>query len=166
MLSLRELRPRLHKTFSRVETWPVVDGDPATWRERGCPTKSHAGPRYYFEPTDSIIEADGLMFLCPLCYWRVRDKVLDALHGTTGDITIETVEALGLGAHLVWVSFANRGLADDAGTRGASGTPSRWSVSGSSFDDIALNPSILVSHPCGWHGFIENGQIVRSNHGS
>lgn len=38
-----------------------------------------------------------------------------------------------------------------------------WDRTGSTFDDLTLNPSILRSTRnggCGWHGFIRNGEII------
>ena len=36
----------------------------------------------------------------------------------------------------------------------------RWKMSGTGLDDLTLQPSILLAQPCGWHGFITNGEIV------
>lgn len=51
---------------------------------------------------------------------------------------------------IVW--FAERGIPDDAYPQGY-----RWPVTGTSFDDLTLTPSILI--PGHWHGFIINGDV-------
>lgn len=33
-----------------------------------------------------------------------------------------------------------------------------WHREGDSFENLTLSPSIL-RHPCGWHGFIEQGKV-------
>lgn len=35
-----------------------------------------------------------------------------------------------------------------------------WNMSGSSFDDITISPSVDASASGHWHGFIRNGQII------
>ena len=61
--------------------------------------------------------------------------------------------------HHVLVSFADRGLADDQGSRNREDKPSRWEISGTGFDDITLKPS--VDCKC-WHGFVTNGEVTNA----
>lgn len=105
------------------------------------------GPRpYRFEHhcVESIAEADHISFLCPLCFEKNGGSVR---------------------THSVFVSFAGRSFSDEAGSRDSDGNPSRWSVSGTSLDDLVLTPSILLDakHPadqgCHWHGFVGSSGI-------
>lgn len=37
--------------------------------------------------------------------------------------------------------------------------PPRWTRTGETFEDLDLKPSILRIGGCGWHGYINNGEI-------
>jgi hypothetical protein len=137
MPSLVDLEPEFIRYESRVETWNVVDGDPATWRERGCPTKQVTGPREYKIYVGDISRAQGLMFLCPKCWAGSKAG----------------------GIHLCEVTFAGRGVPDELGTHNKNGQAVRWQVSGSTFADLTTTPSILLESGCNWHGFITNGEV-------
>ena len=87
--------------------------------------------------------AMGVHFLCPKC-----------------------VSANG---HAIIVWFAGRGVPDDAEPGAAylkgesedypEGRPAqRWTVSGSSWGDLTLAPSIRLKGGCAWHGWVQNGQ--------
>lgn len=59
---------------------------------------------------------------------------------------------------LVW--FADRGVPDDA-----PGPKPRWKVSGTSFADLSLAPSINLDvgspeRKCRWHGFVSRGLVT------
>lgn len=95
--------------------------------------------RYAFETVDSLADADMIMFLCPLCFAKNGGSV---------------------GTHSVMVTFANRDVPDEAGSRDSSGKPSRWSiVGGTGLDDLQLAPSILLGGECRWHGFVGTSGI-------
>ena len=132
-MRLAELNPVFIRYETRVETWDVIDGDHETWRERGCPTKPFTGPRQYMPFADGLADAQGIRFLCPACF---------AKNGGAR------------GTHAIDVTFAGRDARDDQGSHNRKGEPSRWIVSGASFDDLTLSPSIDVG--C-WHGYITNG---------
>jgi hypothetical protein len=88
---------------------------------------------------DTLAEAQGIWFLCPLCFTKNGGSV---------------------GTHSVDVTFEGRGAADDQGSHDSTGKPSRWSVSGTCMDDLCLAPSILLAGPgCGWHGFVGNSGV-------
>lgn len=59
-------------------------------------------------------------------------------------------------AHWILVWFKDRGVPQEAEPL------ARWSVSGASYDDLSLSPSIdaTVNDPTCWHGFITNGEIT------
>lgn len=84
-------------------------------------------------PELSIANAQGVMFLCPVCF-----KKNGGSRGT------ESV--------LCW--FKDRGVPDDAVPG-----PGRWAASGTGFEDLTLSPSVNVDHEH-WHGWIQNGQMV------
>lgn len=132
-MKLTDLEPQFIRYESRIETWDVIEGDPATWRERGAPTKEVTGPRQYMVNVESLTEADGITFLCPKCFEE--------------------------NGHRCEVTFEGRGAADDQGTQGSDGTPTRWNVSGSGLKDLTTAPSILLVGGCAWHGFITNGEV-------
>lgn len=139
-MRLTDLEPQFLRYEERVETWEVVDGDEATWRERGCPTKPVTGPRTYLPYVDNLYEAQAIHFLCPVCFRKNGGAV---------------------GTHWVEVSFADRGVLDYQGSHNDEGKPSRWTVSGTSYHDLTTTPSIFLKPPgCGWHGYITNGEVT------
>ncbi len=80
--------------------------------------------------------AQGLLFLCPVCFKKNNGPV---------------------GTHSIIVWFKDRGVAADREP-----LPERWEATGTSFDDLTLNPSIDISknNPGEWHGCIINGLIT------
>lgn len=131
-MKLRELEASFIRYEQRTETWTRVLGDPLTWKA-GDPTEQVTGPRWHVHFGVPFTEAQGVNFRCPLCQ-----------------------------AHYVQVSFAGRGVADDAGSHDRAGAPSRWTASGTSLADLTLQPSIDISNPkypktCQWHGWVRNG---------
>jgi hypothetical protein len=152
-MRLVDLSPQFIRYESVVETYSVIDGDPATWDERGRPTVEKTGPREHMVFVGSLAEAQGIFFLCPKCFQENRAKLPPDVQGR------EAIEAAGVGVHSVQVTFANRGVPDDMGCHNAKGQPTRWEVSGSGFEDLSTTPSILIESGCGWHGFITNGEV-------
>jgi hypothetical protein len=145
--SLRELEAQLHRTVTVTtterETNEGSTKDHWVWRDStgGKWFWSRDKPvRYEMYDTDSLQEADGIMFLCPACFAK-----------NSGPI----------GTHSVLVSFANRRVPDDAGSKDSAGVPSHWTISPSStgLDDLVLTPSILISGACAWHGFVGSSGI-------
>lgn len=76
--------------------------------------------------------ADGISFLCPLCYVANNGIV---------------------GTHSIIVLFTRCNPA-------IMPTWHRWDMNGSKFDDLTISPSIRITVGCNWHGFIRNGEIV------
>lgn len=115
----------------------LVDLEPEFVRYRTDTGPS--GVRQILSPAANLAEAQGVMFLCPVCFARNGGSV---------------------GTHLIAVTFHGRGATDDQGSRGRGGQPSRWHATGSSAEDLTLTPSIdLGPGGCGWHGFITNGDV-------
>jgi hypothetical protein len=80
-------------------------------------------------------EADGVMFTCPLC---ASDSV-DTSDGKRS-------------GHVVLCWFVGKVPTD------ASPGPGRWTFSGSTIEDLTLNPSVFLNGVgCGWHGWVKNG---------
>lgn len=146
---LRQLEAQFEKVVPNTTTEVETDGDlkgQYVWRdEKGegffwSPTPT----RYEFHDVASLAEADMITFLCPLCF---------AKNGGAE------------GTHSVMVSFSGRNIPDEAGTRDASGKPSRWAASGTGLDDLVLTPSILLDASrkpedgCHWHGFVGSSGI-------
>lgn len=139
-MRLADLEPTFVRFETRTESWEAIDGDPATWRERGAPTRTVTGPREYAIRVPTLAEAQGLRFLCPVCFQENGGPV---------------------GTHGVEVAFEGRGVAPHQGSHDRAGAPSRWSVSGRGFDDLTLTPSIdLAGGGCGWHGFVTSGRVT------
>ncbi len=137
-MRLDELQARFIRYETRIEPHSVVDGDPATWRERGSPTKEVIGPQVYLLPIDSLEQAQGLTFLCPKCFLENSGPV---------------------GTHSCEVTFENRGVSDEQGTQNKQGGV-RWTVSGAGLHDLTITPSILLIGGCDWHGFITTGWVT------
>lgn len=95
--------------------------------------------RYEFHEVNSVAEADHVDFLCPLCFSNNGGPK---------------------GTHMVMVSFADRNIPEEAGSRDCNGKPSRWKASGHTADDLVLSPSILLgarrpaNQGCHWHGWV------------
>lgn len=147
---LRILEAQFHRTetltTNDVETkdddckglyvWRGADGEGEFW----SPTPH----RYVMWDVTTLAEADGIMFLCPACFAKNGGAV---------------------GTHSVLVTFANRNVPDDAGSRSADGKPTRWAASGTNLDDLVLTPSILLDASqkpedgCHWHGFVGSNGV-------
>lgn len=92
------------------------------------------------QTVDSLAEAQGIRFLCPVCFKANGGSV---------------------GTHSVEVTFAGRGVGDEFGSHNSEGLPSRWAVSGTGLDDLTTTPSVFLKGPgCGWHGYITNGDAT------
>jgi hypothetical protein len=82
---------------------------------------------------DTILEAQGLLFLCPLCFINNNGPI---------------------GTHSILTWFRDRGVPDDQIP-----IPGRWIMSGSDYSNLNLYPSIQLTLGCKWHGNIINGNI-------
>lgn len=92
---------------------------------------------------DGIAEAQGIMFLCPLCF-----------EGNKGPV----------GTHHIICWSRLRGIPDDAAP-----LPGRWSLVGTGFADLTLvgegptgQSSVKLTSGCMWHGNIVNGEVSTS----
>ena len=84
---------------------------------------------------DALLQAQGVRFLCPVCYTKNNGPV---------------------GTHQVLCWFAGTGVPDSEFPK-----PGRWKVTGTGFEDLTLHPSVHLSGPgCGWHGWIKNGEVT------
>ena len=107
--------------------------------------------RYEHHPVKTLAEADHIGFLCPKCYEKNGGPK---------------------GTHMVMVTFADRNVPDDAGSRDSDGKPSRWKiVAGTGLDDLSLTPSILLDAKqkpefgCHWHGYVGSNGIPAGSAG-
>lgn len=87
---------------------------------------------------DTLAEADGIRFLCPVCYAVNRGAV---------------------GTHSIICWFEDK--VDDAVQPG----PGRWKPEGTDFSDLSFVPgkksnSILLLSGCNAHFFLTKGEIV------
>lgn len=115
----------------------------AEWQAKPTPGVSWSGPYWSYRKVDTLVEADGIKFLCPGCYARNNGPV---------------------GTHIVMVGFV--GCPKDAYTTDYAGNHVAWHPSGSGYDDLVLTPSIDLAPPgayielkdgCRWHGFVGTG---------
>lgn len=90
-----------------------------------------------YEPVGSLVDADGIMFLCPKCF---------AANGGP------------VGTHSVLCWFVGR-VPDDLDPK-----PGRWNPQGTGVDDLTfVGPratSVLLNSGCGWHGFVRDGDAT------
>lgn len=135
-MKLTELVPVFVRYEARLDTWTQIVGDAATWKP-GDPTEEVSGPRECVVFVETLEEAQGIEFLCPKCF---------------------VVNGGSRGTHWCNVSFEGRGVAPELGSHGTHG-PSRWGVTGTGFGDLTLSPSILLDGGCGWHGWIQAGEV-------
>lgn len=91
----------------------------------------------HFHWVDTIGEASGIEFLCPLCFERNGGPA---------------------GTHAVICWSRSRGVPDDAHPG-----PGRWRLVGTSIDDLSLmeepgqTRSVALLGGCAWHGFVTDG---------
>lgn len=137
-MKLTDLEPEFVRYEMRIDTWTRCLGDPLTWKS-GDPTEEVTGPREYKIRGVAFAEAQGIHFLCPLCFAKNGGPI---------------------GTHACDVTFTDRGVPDDLGSQNKEGKPVRWTVSGTTFEHLTTTPSILLEDGCGWHGFITNGEVT------
>lgn len=94
---------------------------------------------------DSLTEADGVCFQCPLCAQGKEQGEEDGRRFVRG-------------AHYVICWFVGK-VSDDENPK-----PGRWNPSGSGLDDLTfIGPgatSVLLTSGCCWHGFVKNGDAA------
>jgi hypothetical protein len=137
-MKLTELEPMFQRYEERMEQKEFVVGNLATWKP-GDPTERRIAPTFYYIPVATLAEADGIRFVCPLCFKNLGGRA---------------------GAHLVRVGFAGRSYSDQAAVHNKAGQAVRWEVSGSGFDDLTITPSIQIDDGCGWHGHVIDGEVT------
>jgi hypothetical protein len=116
----------------KPEVWAVRKEGP--WAESDFETSVR--PCQYYIPVDTLAEAQGLYFNCPLCHEAGQD-------------------------HLVSVGLAGR-APPDTFSKNDKGEDSRWSIlAGTGFKDLQLSPSIWLKTigGCGWHGFVGHAGV-------
>lgn len=138
IMKLSDLEPQFYRYEQRMDEIDFCVGDPATWRERGCPSEKRTELRDFRVPVETLSEAQCVWFTCPKC----------------------SQEKGGLpGCHSVEVTFAGRGVLPGQGIKNSQGVDVRWDVSGTGYHDLTTKPSILIIGGCEWHGFITNGEV-------
>lgn len=125
---VREMVPPEYRGMERYDRWIAA----------GRPVVKELGERVYLYEVKTVDEAEGIQFLCPMCFTMNKGAV---------------------GTHTIEVTFAGRNVMDHVGSRGEKG-PTRWTVSGDSFENLSTTPSILLSAFCGWHGYITDGELT------
>lgn len=133
-MKLSELDPQFIRHHSQIDTWPVRNPDGSD----GTVT----APRVYLRHVDALAEAQGVEFLCPVCFLANGGRP---------------------GTHSILCWSRSRGAPDDA-----SPGPGRWALSGSGYDDLTLtgdngaSNSVHLTSPqgCGAHFYVTNGEII------
>lgn len=103
----------------------------------------HTSPQgsYAIEPT--IESADGICFVCPLCWLALKDSNYDPNVGVRGVHHV-----------LCWRPRVPAGVSPG---------PGRWDLHGTGLNDVTLvagSSSIHLQGGCGWHGYVRNGECV------
>lgn len=137
-MRLTELEPQ----FIRITEEPrsgdyatmptVTEQELAAWIAAGRPIEHRILPTEVYTHVDTLAEADGIFFECPLCR-----------------------------SHQVSPTFAGRAVPDHLGSQNREGKPSRWTATGTGYHDLTLQPSIDLSGQhsgCQWHGYVTNGE--------
>lgn len=89
----------------------------------------------HFQAVDSIVEANGIVFLCPKCF--VQNK------GPVGTHSV-----------ICW---------NPSVPQTTHPIPGRWNLVGTGFADLSLvaeSSSILLTSGCKWHGFVRGGLVI------
>ena len=98
-------------------------------------TEEVTGPCEVYIPVETLAEADGVQFLCPLCFKQNGGPV---------------------GTH--WVHCWFVGKVPDGTEPG----PGRWNPSGTGLHDLTFVPlgavSVQLLSGCRWHGHVRNGE--------
>lgn len=136
-----DLDARLIRLEVRVETQRFIKPEVIAAKPHGPyaddDTYERIGPAKYLVTVDTLVEADGVMFLCPKCYAENSGPV---------------------GTHSVICWFVGK-VTDDVDPK-----PGRWTPKGTGLYDLTFVPSAGRSHSvlllgdCGWHGFVSNGE--------
>lgn len=116
----------------------------AVWVATQTPGLTWMGPHWGYRKVNTLAEADGIRFLCPLCWARNGGAA---------------------GTHFVLIGFV--GCPADAYTLDFDGKHVAWHVSGTGYHDLVLRPSINLDDPkyiqvktrCRWHGFVGYGGV-------
>jgi hypothetical protein len=99
----------------------------------------HEGPTTHIHHVDTLAEAEGVWFLCPLCFVN---------HGGPQ------------GTHAVCCWFVGK-VPDDLDPK-----PGRWTPQGTGLHDLTFVPSegrtqsVALTGGCSWHGYVVNGSAA------
>jgi hypothetical protein len=129
-MRLTELDPKFYRYEDRFEGIPYI-----------APAGGNFGDPYQHTvrvPVEALEQAQCVWLLCPKCFLKNGGEV---------------------GTHGCEVTFEGRGVLDSQGSHNNQGKPTRWTVSGTGFDDLTTTPSVLLQGGCNWHGFITNGEV-------
>lgn len=142
-MRLRQLDGQFLRREVRIETWKRIKSDVFSVKPLGPYTDDEVeevtGPREVFAYVDTLAEADGISFLCPLCFTNNGGSV---------------------GTHSVICWFEDK-VPDETFPK-----PGRWNPVGTSLDDLSFVPGkkshsvLLMGDGCNWHGFVTNGDAA------
>ena len=137
-MRLRDLEARFIKraVVKKTATFVRDGADSANYNDADLVTEER--DQVYQIQVDTLADADGIRFLCPLCF--------KANGGATG-------------THSVVCWFEDK-VPDDAQP-----APGRWNPVGTGIDDLTFVPgkksnSVLLLGGCAWHGFVTNGDAT------
>lgn len=144
-IKLVDLRPRFLRWEERVETYQRHKDDGSlSGTNHFCTDDCYetvTGPRAYWPWAESLKDAMGVEFLCPVC-------------------SIANKGAVGTHAVICW--SRSRGVPDAARPG-----PGRWKMDGTDFGDLTLNAdppgtarSVKLEGGCGWHGHVTSGLVT------
>jgi hypothetical protein len=134
-LRLTDLEPQFVRHERKIRTARFCSVDHVHTTDCG---ELRTGPADYIVDVSTVGEAQGVSFLDPVEFVKNSGPV---------------------GTSMVVCWFKGRGVPDDVVPG-----PGRWDVSGSTFEDLTLNPSVDLTmggkHPGWWHGWVQNGEVT------
>lgn len=130
---------QLHAKFITYETRREVH----QFRKEDGTDEDREVDQEYHVCVDTLPEADGVQFLCPLCFDKNQGIV---------------------GTHSVLCWFVGK-VPDHIDPK-----PGRWTPQGNGLDDLTFVPGdppravsvALTGEGCPWHGFVRNGEATLS----
>ena len=127
-MKLSELEPQLFRIERRVEPYRIQNNEGVV--------EDAVGPRLYLVNVDTIAEADGIMFLCPLCF-----------KNNNGNVGTHSCQCI------------RPSIPQSPDLTG----PGRWELVGTGYHDLSLvsNPtSVQLLSGCKAHFTVSNGEVT------
>jgi len=145
-MKLVDLQPQFMRYEVKIEEHKFAKAvgcldQPADHQHTDACWEMRTGPHAHLIYVDRIEDAQGIRFLCPVCF---------AANGGAA------------GTHGIICWSSSRGVPDDAKPG-----PGRWTLLGTGYNDLTLGEEpgksrsvALLGDGCKWHGFVTNGEVA------